>query len=490
MPSRPSEGPVIVWFRDDLRLADHPALTEASQRQRPVLCIYVLETDPEVRPMGGASQWWLHHALASLAQDLERLGARLHLLRGPSRDLIPALARQAGASAVLWTRRYDPDQVALDRDIKAVLAEQGLEAASFNGQLLYEPWTLQTKTGGFFRVYSPFWRAAGALPEPDAPLKAPRRLADAPWPKGAPKPLTLASLALLPRKPDWAGGLRETWTPGESGARQRLTQFLDHDLKGYASARDRPDLPGTSKLSPHLRFGEVTPRQIVYAARHAAARDPALARDAEKFVAEIGWREFSYHLLFHAPRLREVNFQNRFDAFPWREGTQAELDAWRRGRTGYPIVDAGMRELWTTGTMHNRVRMLCASFLVKDLMVDWRVGEAWFWDTLCDADPANNPASWQWVAGSGADAAPYFRVFNPSLQAAKFDPDGVYVRKFVPELARLPAAWIHRPWEAPASILDAAGLSMPRDYPHPIVDHGKARDRALAAFSSLKDSTS
>jgi deoxyribodipyrimidine photo-lyase len=487
MPKRPSKAPVIVWFRDDLRLADQPALTEASRLGQPVLCLYVLETDPEIRPLGGASRWWLHHSLSALRQDLAGIGARLDLVQGRSREVVPALAQASGASAVLWTRRYDPDQVAHDRDIKSALAGLGIEPQSFNGQLLHEPWTLQTKANGFFRVYSPFWRAALARPEPDAPLQAPRHISAANWPDTAPARRSLEALDLLPSKPDWAGGLRETWAPGEAGARERLAQFIDDGLKGYASRRDRPDVEGTSRLSPHLRFGEITPRQIIHAVRHAAAAHPALGSDAEKFIAEIGWREFSYHLLFHAPRLREQNFQTRFDDFPWRASTKAELDAWRRGRTGYPIVDAGMRELWTTGTMHNRVRMICASFLVKDLLVDWRVGEAWFWDTLCDADVANNPASWQWVAGSGADAAPYFRVFNPVLQGEKFDPDGTYVRKFVPELGKLPAKWIQRPWEAPATVLEAARLSLPRDYPLPIVDHAKARGRALAAFSALKE---
>ena len=485
MAAKSKAGPVIVWFRDDLRLADHPALTEAVSLGAPVLCVFILETDSEIRPLGGASRWWLHHSLAALAGSLSSIGLNLSLLQGRSEILIPELAEAAGASGVLWTRRYDPGQVELDRRIKADLTARNLDARSFNGQLLHEPWTLQTKTGGFFRVYSPFWRAALAKPEPAAPLPAPKVAKGAIWPPQGPKWIDLADLHLLPTRPDWAVGLRETWQPGEAGARMLLAHFLDHGLKDYAADRDRPDRPATSRLSPHLRFGEISPRQILYAARHAGAARPALGRDVEKFIAEIGWREFSYHLLFHAPPLAQKNFQPRFDDFPWRQAGAQELRAWERGRTGFPIVDAGMRELWLTGTMHNRVRMICASFLVKDLMVDWRIGEAWFWDTLCDADVANNPASWQW-----ADAAPYFRVFNPLLQGIKFDPDGAYVRKFVPELSNLPADWIHRPWEAPELIRKAAGILSARDYPHPIVDHAKARDRALAAFSAMKEAAS
>ena len=487
MNSPARTGPILVWLRDDLRLADQPALHEAAARGGDVLCVYVLERDtPEVRPLGGASLWWLHHSLAALGASLKAIGGRLDLLEGRPEDLIPALACACDARAVLWTRRYDPGQVAVDGRIKDSLKLQGHAPESFNGQLLHEPWTLKTKTGGFFRVYSPFWRAAQALPPQASPLPAPKVLTVAKWPARGPRTVTLADLHLLPSKPDWAGGLGECWTPGEAGARERLAGFLDGGIRGYAANRDRPDLPATSALSPHLRFGEITPRQILHAVEHANAASPGIAKDADKFMSEVGWREFAYHLLFHAPSLATVNFQERFNHFPWRDGSETELEAWRRGRTGYPIVDAGMRELWITGTMHNRVRMICASFLVKDLMVDWRVGEAWFWDTLCDADVANNPASWQWVAGSGADAAPYFRIFNPVLQAMKFDPGGSYVRKYVPELANLPDNWIHRPWEAPLAVLKAAGVELQRDYPSPIVDHGLARDRALAAFAVLK----
>jgi len=483
-------GPALVWFRDDLRLSDQPALAAAVASGAPLLCLYVFdEESPGLRPLGGASRWWLHHSLEALSASLEAIGGRLDILRGKAGELVPAAARAAGASGVFWTRRYEAPTIEVDSGVKAELSAQGMRVESFNGQLLFEPWTLRTKTGDFYKVFTPFWKTCLALPDPGAPTPAPRKLKAAPWPAGAPRPITLDALGLLPRKPDWAGGLRAAWTPGETGAKARLADFLDVGIASYASHRDRPDIPATSRLSPHLRFGEISPRQAFAAARHACDAGQASARDVEKFVAELGWREFSYHLLFHNPELARKNFQARFDAFSWRALGEAELSAWRKGRTGYPIVDAGMRELWLTGTMHNRVRMIAASFLIKDLMADWRVGEEWFWDTLCDADPASNAASWQWVAGSGADAAPYFRVFNPILQGIKFDPEGAYVRTYVPELAALPDEWIHKPWEAPPLVLKAAGVSLPRDYPLPMVDHGKARDRALAAFAELKAAT-
>ena len=483
-------GPALVWLRDDLRLADQPALAAAVASGAPVLCIYVFdEESPGIRPHGGASRWWLHHSLAALGESLAAIGGRLDILHGRAGEIVPAVARSAGATCAFWTRRYEAATIQIDTAVKATLVADGLRVESFNGQLLFEPWTLRTKMGDFYRVFTPFWRSCLALPDPGQPAPAPRQLMAADWPAKAPKRATLTSLGLLPTKPDWAGGLRAAWTPGEAGAKARLADFLDDGIASYANHRDRPDIPATSRLSPHLRFGEISARQALAAARHAVDAGKAPARDVEKFAAELGWREFSYHLLFHNPDLAHKNFQARFDAFPWRQPASAELTAWKTGRTGFPIVDAGMRELWHTGTMHNRVRMIAASFLVKDYMADWRIGEDWFWDTLCDADPASNAASWQWVAGSGADAAPYFRVFNPILQGLKFDPAGAYVRTWVPELAALPDAWIQKPWEAPPLVLKAANVALPRDYPMPIVDHAMARDRALAGFASLKTAT-
>ena len=483
-------GPALVWLRDDLRLSDQPALAAAVESGAPILCLYVFDEDsPGLRPLGGASRWWLHHSLSALAASLEAIGGRLDILRGRAGELVPSVARAASASAVFWTRRYEAGAIEIDSGVKGELSADGLRVESFNGQLLFEPWTLRTKTGDYYKVFTPYWKACLALPSPAAPTPAPRKLKGAPWPSDAPKRVNLDNLRLLPKKPDWAGGMREAWTPGEAGAKARLAEFLDVGLASYASQRDRPDISATSRLSPHLRFGEISPRQALAAVRHALDAGKAQAGNVDKFSAELGWREFSYHLLFNNPELARKNFQPRFDSFPWRQPAAAELRAWRKGLTGYPIVDAGMRELWITGTMHNRVRMIAASFLIKDLMADWRIGEEWFWDTLCDADPASNAASWQWVAGSGADAAPYFRVFNPILQGIKFDPSGAYVRKYVPELAGLPDEWIHKPWEAPPLVLKAAQVSLPRDYPLPMVDHGKARDRALAAFAELKAAT-
>ena len=485
-----ADAPAIVWFRDDLRLADQPALHAAAESGRPLICIYILDDGTDgVRPPGGASRWWLHHSLTALAESFARIGGRLDVLRGRPLVLLRQLASASSAASVFWTRRYAPAEREADAAIKAALQADGVEVRSFNGQLLFEPWTVKGKSGDFLKVFTPFWRAALNGPPPALPLPAPKSLKTAKWPAKGPARVDIGDLGLLPSKPDWAGGLRAAWTPGEAGARQRFDYFLDSGLRRYASDRDRPDVEATSRLSPHLRFGEISPRQIFHAVRHLSEADGATGRDAEKFLSEVGWREFSYNLLFHAPDLTRRNFQTRFDAFPWGEPSAKLLDAWRRGRTGYPIVDAGMRELWITGFMHNRVRMIAASFLIKHLMIDWRTGEEWFWDTLCDADPANNPAGWQWVAGSGADAAPYFRVFNPILQGEKFDPDGAYVRTYVPELAKLPTKWIHKPWIAPPDVRKAAGLASSKTYPSPIVDHDTARQRALAAFASLRETS-
>lgn len=477
--------PVIVWFRDDLRLADNPALAEAATSGAPVLCVYVFDESASLRAPGGASRWWLHHSLAALAKDLKAAGADLWLMRGAASDLVPALARASGARTV-WNRRYDAGGIALDSAIKAQLKEDGLDVESFNASLLYEPWTLRTGAGQPFRVFTPFWKAAQASGPPPLPIPAPKKLIAAQWPANGPQRIALDDLRLLPTTPDWAGGLRETWTPGEQGARHRLAEFLDNGMSLYGAHRDRPDMESVSRLAPHLRFGEISARTAYHASIAAAQAGKASDRDAAKFASELGWRDFSYHLLFHNPDLARKNFQPKFDAFQWSDPDPKLLDAWKRGLTGYPIVDAGMRELWRTGFMHNRVRMIVASFLVKDMLVDWRIGEDWFFDTLCDADPASNAASWQWVAGTGADAAPYFRVFNPVLQGEKFDPDGLYVKRFVPELADMPTAYVHKPWAAPPAILAHAKVKLGATYPRPILDHAEARDRALAAYGHMR----
>jgi deoxyribodipyrimidine photo-lyase len=480
----PMTAPVLLWLRDDLRLDDQPALAAAAGR--PLLAVYVFdEESPGLRALGGASRWWLAHSLESLAASFSAAGGRLDIVRGRSQPTILRLAEAAGAGLVCWTRRYGAAEIAIDKSVKAALTARGVEARSFNGLLLREPWEVATDAGGAFRVFSAFWRRSRGLGALPAPTPAPKRLHAAPWPEGAPERATIAALGLAPRKPDWSGGLAESWRPGEPGAMARFEAFVGGALGDYPNARDLPAGATTSRLSPHLRFGEISVRRIASVIENAPASKTAPIRSQEKFLAELGWREFSYSLLYAFPDLAIRNWQEKFDAFPFLEDKQGFV-AWTRGRTGYPIVDAGMRELWRTGFMHNRVRMVAASFVVKHLLCDWRRGEQWFWDTLCDADPANNPASWQWVAGSGADAAPYFRIFNPVLQGQKFDAGGEYVRRWIPELARLENAHIHAPWHAPNEALKNAGVTLGETYPHPIVDHQFARKRALAALAATK----
>ena len=482
--SASASSPAIVWFRDDLRVADNPALCRAAASGRALICVYVHEGDGAIgRPLGGAARWMLHGALGALDAQLRRRGGALLLSRGAAGPAIEALAATTSAGAVFWNRRYGGPEREADATLKASLAARGVAAHSANASLMREPWSVANADGKPFRVFSAFWRAFARQGEVDPPEPAPERLAFHELPPAA---LSLAELRLTPRKPDWSAGLAEAWPAGEAAAHGRLGAFLEGPLRGYGKGRDRPDRAGTSRLSPYLRCGAISPRQAWAAAASAQhAGGGAGAGDFDKFRAELGWREFSYHLLYHFPELARRNFQPRFDAMAWR-GDASGLEAWRRGRTGYPLVDAGMRELWATGWMHNRVRMVVASFLIKHLLVDWRQGEVWFWDTLVDADPASNAASWQWVAGSGADAAPYYRIFNPVLQGEKFDPDATYVKRWVPELAGLPPHLAHRPWTATPAELAAAGLRLGEDYPLPIVDHALARQRALAAHAALR----
>ncbi|WP_213741937.1 deoxyribodipyrimidine photo-lyase [Bradyrhizobium sp. dw_411] len=486
-PSAPpcqSSLPCIVWFRDDLRLSDHPALHAASKTGRPVICLYVLDEPsrvPNMRPLGGAVCWWLAQSLRALQERLATAGASLLLRRGPAAKIIAELARTTGADAVFWNEIAQAPELKIAGQVEAALKEIGVAAQSFPGDLLAAPASIRNKENRGLRVFTPFWRRVQALGDPPKPLPAPKRLSPGPDVAGD----ALESWRLEPTKPDWAGGLRENWTPGELNAQRRLKEFLAGDVAGYASRRDRLDDTGTSRLSSHLRFGEISPRQVWYSAHFAAAERPAHSADIDKFLSELGWRDFCRHLLFDVPDLATRNLQPSFDAFPWRHDDQA-LQAWQRGQTGYPVVDAGMRELWHTGVMHNRVRMVAASFLVKHLLIDWRAGEQWFWDTLVDADAGSNPANWQWVAGCGADAAPYFRVFNPILQGEKFDPDGAYVRRWVPELAALPANLIHQPWTAAPLELKGAGIDLGKTYPEPIVDHKIGRERALKAYAKVR----
>jgi deoxyribodipyrimidine photo-lyase len=467
----------LLWFRRDLRLTDNPALAAALARGAPVIPVYLHDPDAE-RPWlpGAASQSWLHHSLQALAADLAARGSRLVVRRGPALDTLRALIGETGASAVHWNRLYEPAIVARDTRLKAALKAEGIETGSHNAALWCEPWQLATGSGGPYKVFTPFWRALSAR-LPDAPVSAaPDRLpAPDPWPEG----LTIEALGLRPRL-DWDHGFYAVWQPGEAGAQRRLRRFVEQDLSGYHAARDLPAQTGGSRLSPHLHFGEIGPRQVLRAVQRARAGGGIPEGDAEHFLRELGWREFGHHLLHHFPHTPDAPLNPAFAAMPWRsQGDYAgDLSAWQRGRTGLPIVDAGMRELWTTGWMHNRVRMIVASLLTKNLLIPWQEGARWFWDTLVDASLANNTMGWQWAAGSGADAAPYFRIFNPVLQSQKFDAAGRYVRRWVPELAGLPDKAIHAPW----TLRGAA----PTGYPAPVVDLAASRERALAAFARMR----
>ena len=467
-----SQRPALVWLSGDLRLDDQPAL--AAIGERPALIVYV--DDDGGRPLGGASRWWLHHSLCALSKGIAARGGRLDILQGNAEALIPAIARAAGASDVFWGRRYGGGDVFRLTRLRAALEDAGIATQSFNTHLMREPWEVTAGDKRPYKVFTPFWRSHRALGPLAAPLPAPEHFVAAPWSDAAPARTDLTGLALLPTKPDWSGGLAAAWVPGEAAAQARLSAFLESALAAYANKRDFPDGDFTSRLSPHLAFGELSPRRIAHAVEAAAACEPAFARSAEKFLSELGWRDFDYGLLYAAPDLATRAWTEKFASFPFRDD-EAAFSAWTKGQTGYPLVDAGMRELWTTGYMHNRVRMVAASFLVKHLLIDWRRGEQWFWDTLCDADEANNPANWQWVAGSGADAAPYFRIFNPALQGQRFDANGDYVRRWVPELADVDGATIYAPRRS--------GTTLGRGYREPIVEHDFARRRALAALASL-----
>jgi deoxyribodipyrimidine photo-lyase len=478
--SSPSTPPILVWFRQDLRLADNPALVAAIATGQPVVPVYILDdATPGKWKIGGASRWWLHQSLYSLNADLKRLGSRLILRSGPAAIAIPDLVDETGATGIYWNRCYEPFAQKRDTQLKEALRNTGRNVQSFNAGLLNEPWKILNGSGKPFRVFTPYWRKARAELIPDEPAQVPTRLnSPASWPQSD----ALDAWSLLPSRPNWAAAFSSLHNPGEKSGAARLQDFLENRATQYANGRDRPDQNNTSGLSAHLHFGEISPRQIVRAVD--LSRDEIGDRNAEKFLSEIGWREFSNNLLFNFPDFPQKNYQPKFDDFPWRQNAD-DLRAWQMGQTGYPIVDAGMRELWTTGIMHNRVRMIAASFLIKHLMIDWRKGQNWFWDTLVDADLANNSASWQWVAGSGADASPFFRIFNPITQGEKFDPNGDYVRKWVPEIARLPDKFLNRPWEADQATLSAAKVKLGSSYPAPIVDHKFARERALSAFKSL-----
>jgi deoxyribodipyrimidine photo-lyase len=465
----------VLWFKNDLRLDDNLALNAACAAADRIVPVFLLDDEAAgAWKMGGASRWWLHHSLASLDKDLRAQGVSLLLRRGVAAEKIPALAAEVEADQVHAARSFEPWARAQDRAVARTLKDAGVAFKRHLSAQLFAPEDIKTKSGGDYGVYTPFSKACleRVVPPPsDAPARI-NGIADIPGD-------ALEDWRLRPTKPDWAGGLRESWQPGEAGARKLLDRFLAGPVQNYDEARNLPGTAGTSRLSPHVHFGEISPRRVWHA---ALATKPGKGRDV--FLKELLWREFAIYLLWHHPELAETPLRPEFANFPWAENP-AHLRAWQAGSTGYPIVDAGMRELWQTGWMHNRVRMITASFLVKHLLIPWQEGEKWFWDCLAEADLAANAASWQWVAGCGADAAPYFRIFNPVLQGKKFDSGGDYVRRFVPELANLPAEHIHAPWDAPESVLSDAGVKLGDTYPTPIIDLMEGRDRALAAYKVI-----
>lgn len=472
----------IVWFREDLRLSDHPAFSAAldqiGEGASIILPVYIL--DEESPPLGGAARWWLHHSLYALARDLANRGSRLILRRGDPKTEILTLLQETGATSVYWHRRFDPVSIHQDQTIMTLLKARNIDAQSFPGNYLHEPWRVLNRQGEPFRVFTPYWKAliAAGIEVPPLP----------PLPDGLPPvppsmvSLPLDALDLLPTIP-WDRAFSDHWQPGEHGAWARLETFLPK-IASYGDARNALDGRGVSRLSPHLRFGEISPRQIS-AALFARYPHPLEISGVEHFLRELGWREFGSYLLFHDPQTQTAPLNPRFTGFPWRDAPD-ELRAWQRGETGVPVVDAAMRALWTTGWMHNRARMIVASFLTKNLLIDWRQGAAWFMDTLVDADPASNTAGWQWTAGTGADAAPFFRIFNPILQAEKFDPDGAFIRQWLPELARADTKTLFAPWQATPSALGQAGIRLGESYPAPIVDLAGSRRRALDAFAQIK----
>ncbi|MGA3157237.1 MAG: deoxyribodipyrimidine photo-lyase [Steroidobacteraceae bacterium] len=473
----------IVWFRQDLRLADHPALQAALARGGAVLPLYIDAAEEEgAWATGGAGRWWLRESLRALAAELTKRGSRLLVRRGPALSVLQDLVRESSADAIFWTRRYEPALAARDRVVQQELRAAGLLAESRGGRLLAEPEQLRNQSGAPFQVFTPYWRAFLREIEPPLPLPAPATLpAPRQWPRSEPSTVE----ELIPQAP-WMASLSAHWQAGERPAHEQLQTFIDTALERYPDARDRPALAGTSRLSPRLQWGELTPRQIWHAVGTAAAARGHSSAEwrSGKYLAELIWREFSYQLLHHWPSLPEAPMRAAYESFPWREDA-VQLQAWQRGRTGIPLIDAGMRELWASGWMHNRVRMVVASFLVKNLRIHWRHGARWFLDTLVDADLANNTQGWQWSAGCGADAAPYFRIFNPVSQGQKFDPEGHYVRRWLPELAALPVAYLHAPWLAPPLLLAASGVTLGVQYPRPIVDLALSRRNALGALQEM-----
>lgn len=477
------QAPIILWFRKDLRLSDHPSLTAAITSGRPIIPLYIHAENSLSRQQGAASRWWLHHSLRSLSKDLEKIGGELIIRSGNPAPVLANLCKSTKACAVYTSRGYEPQMDAQDESLANQMDQVGIEWKSFPGHLLWEPDTIRNKSGKPFQVFTPFWKSASQTLKPSAPLPVPHHWpAPAKWPKSD----KLSDCKLLPTI-RWDNGLSGAWHPGEHGAHENLNQFDEKKFESYQVDRDFPGIEGTSRLSAHLHFGEITPNQILYDCVQRGLRSGQIIHSViqSTFMREIGWREFAHHLLVHFPSTTEQPLRPEFKSFPWREDPEM-LVAWKKGRTGYPIVDAGMRELWATGWMHNRVRMIVGSFLVKHLLLDWKEGERWFWDTLVDADLASNTLGWQWIAGCGADAAPYFRIFNPITQSEKFAGNGDYIRKWVPELKTLPTAHLHAPWKANPSVIREAGIQLGKTYPEPMVNHMIARENALDAYQRMK----
>ncbi len=465
----------IVWLREDLRLLDNPALHYAAQNGE-ILVVFIYPTD-----LGAARYWWLHHSLVSLTAALAERGLELILRTGEPAQVLIELSEKIKADQLVWNRIYSPEGIRDGAALKSALNNSSIKYKSFNAQLLIEPSQIFNKQGKPFKVFTPFWRHCLSLLDPPPILPIPTMQAI----EQKVESESLESWGLLPSKPDWSTGLSARWEPGESGAQNRWQMFLEQTISKYKEGRDFPAQHNTSYLSPHLAFGEIGAKQIWFDTQQALASNQIDSSNANKFLAEIGWREYSRYLLVHFPQMLTDSFNPKFENFPWQNDKQL-LGAWQRGETGYPIVDAGMRELWATGYMHNRVRMVVASFLTKHCLVHWQEGMDWFWDTLVDADIANNTASWQWVSGSGADAAPYFRIFNPVLQGEKFDKQGDYVRQWAPEIAELANKFIHKPWQADPMTLQLANIALGQNYPHPIVDHKEARETALEAYQASR----
>jgi len=470
---------IIVWLRRDLRLGDNPALCRACSEADRVIPVYIHAPEEEAPwEPGAASRWWLHHSLRALERDLESQGSRLIIRRGDSLSMLRLLCEQTGARAVYWNRLYDPATVARDSRTKRALGAMGIAVQTFPGYLLREPWEVTTAAGSPYKVFTPYCRASFALGDPfEPPMQDPAALAPASGATGD----GVDALDLLPRL-RWDAGFYDYWRPGEAGAWRRVDSFVKLFAAGYDTARDQPGVDGISRLSPHLHFGELSPRALWHAVRQGLG-ERGLEDAALPYLRQLLWRDFAHQLLFHFPDITARNFKPSFDNYPWRQDSAA-VKAWKRGVTGIPLVDAGMRELWHTGFMHNRVRMNAASFLTKNAGVHWLTGARWFWETLVDANLANNTMGWQWVAGSGPDAAPYFRIFNPVTQAQRFDPQGLYARHWIPKIAGLPDKYIHAPWTASAAMLADAGIELGRDYPRPVLDLKQSRQLALEQYQN------